>query len=109
MMIACKGSIYWKFRGLDVIISYDRSDLHGIPFILVNGRVIGSANAFILSRKISILDYIFTDTEVRQIKYLLHPVSIYTPEVDEDIRFSEQSLTEKAKFLLGRTSLILEK
>lgn len=106
MMIAFKGSIWFKLRGIEFCVSYDKSDLHGIPYVLAKGsknkgfKVLCSGNAVINARSFSILDHMFTVTELKQVKYLLSPVSMYEPVIDEEIRFLEQGLTERAKFTL---------
>ena len=108
MMVAFKGSIWWYYKGVEFIVSYDKSDLHGIPYLLINGKVIAGGQGVIGSRRFLMLNYIFSETEVKQIRYLLHPVSIFEPHIEEEIRFLKQELTGKAKFILSRTSLTLK-
>ncbi len=109
MMTSFKGSIWWNYKGLEVCISYDKSDSHSIPLLLINGKVIGSTGAALFSKNYLIenLDHIFSETECKQIKYLLHPLSIYEPFIDEDTRFLQEELTERAEFILCRTTLNL--
>lgn len=107
MMTAFKGSIWWKYKGIEVCISFDNSDVHAIPFLLINGKVICSTNAAFMSKNylVNNLNHIFTKEEVLQIKYILTSISIYEPSISEELRFLDETLTNKAEFILCRTNL----
>lgn len=99
-LIEAGGSVTWKYRGLKVVLSFAGNSCLEKPYILINGREVCSSKGALLSKNylINNLDHVLSGLECKQIEYLMHPISIYEPSIDEEIRFSPEVISKAHNF-----------